>query len=262
MSNQFPEGDRPEEPSAPDFQAQPPVSSDQAYPYGSPNQAQASEVPPPDQPGSAYPYGAAPGAPQPSYGQGQIPPNAPPPGQYPTQNAPQMPYPQQPQQPAAAPTDGMAIAALVTGILGLGIVPLILGIVSLKRIKQTQAGGRGLAIAGIVLGALELIFWIIMLIIFVIAAVAVSNSPTTVSYSSTSSSSSSSSVAPNYDFNQTKIDQELTADPALRTPYEQCSNGNMAACDELFMRSDFGSELEKFGDSCGGKGRTTMFCDQ
>jgi type IV pilus assembly protein PilA len=69
------------------------------------------------------------------------------------------PNPQYPGQPPAGPqeTSGMAIAALVFGILGiclpcpLGLVGIILGIVALNRIGSTPGlGGRGLAIAGIV----------------------------------------------------------------------------------------------------------------
>ena len=56
---------------------------------------------------------------------------------------------------------GLAIAALVTGILGLSIVPIILGAIDLARIKKGSAGsrGRGFDIAGIVLGALALFGW-------------------------------------------------------------------------------------------------------
>jgi type IV pilus assembly protein PilA len=69
------------------------------------------------------------------------------------------PNPQYPGQVGAAPqgTSGMAVAALIFGLLGiclpcpLGLVGIILGIIALQRIGQTPGlGGRGLAIAGIV----------------------------------------------------------------------------------------------------------------
>jgi len=65
---------------------------------------------------------------------------------------------------------GLSIAALVTGILGLGIVPIILGAIDLSKIKNGVAGqsGKGFDIAGIVLGGLALIGWIIAAIILVI----------------------------------------------------------------------------------------------
>jgi len=62
---------------------------------------------------------------------------------------------------ADGPTDGMAIASLVLGILGLlFIIPavpaLVLGILSLSRIKRNPQylKGKGMAIAGIVMGGL------------------------------------------------------------------------------------------------------------
>jgi hypothetical protein len=61
-------------------------------------------------------------------------------------------------------TDGLAIASLVLGILGLicsilaGIPALILGIISLKKIDRSPGlQGRGMAIAGIVLGGLSIL---------------------------------------------------------------------------------------------------------
>ena len=62
---------------------------------------------------------------------------------------------------------GLAIAALVTGILGFSIIPLILGAVELGRIKKglSSPAGKGMSIAGLVLGILEtigIIIWIIV----------------------------------------------------------------------------------------------------
>jgi len=64
---------------------------------------------------------------------------------------------------------GLSIAALVTGILQLGIVPIILGIIDLNKIKSGEASpnGKGFDIAGIVLGGISLL-WIVVVIIFVI----------------------------------------------------------------------------------------------
>lgn len=65
---------------------------------------------------------------------------------------------------------GLSIAALVTGILGMSIIPIILGAVDLSRIKNGAASsrGKGLDIAGIVLGVLAIIGWIIFAIISVV----------------------------------------------------------------------------------------------
>jgi hypothetical protein len=83
------------------------------------------------------------------------------PGQY------NQPLPYGPPQPAT--TDGMSIAALVTGIIGLGAVPVVLGILGLKRTKERGTSGRGLAIAGIVLGAVELAIGAVLVAIGLIA---------------------------------------------------------------------------------------------
>ncbi|WP_339155451.1 DUF4190 domain-containing protein [Actinomadura luteofluorescens] len=92
----------------------------------------------------------------------------PPPG--PGQPGPQAPYPAPPPPmpgdhgpgspygSGAEKTNGLAIAAFVTGLLGcLGVVGLVLGAVALSQISKKGGKGRGLAIAGIVLSCL----WIV-----------------------------------------------------------------------------------------------------
>lgn len=61
------------------------------------------------------------------------------------------------------PANGLAIAALITGILGMGIVPIVLGVLGLKR-----PGGRGMSIAGIVLGVLSLLVTLAVILMFII----------------------------------------------------------------------------------------------
>lgn len=55
------------------------------------------------------------------------------------------------------PTDGFSLAALVTGILGTGPVAFALGAIGLHRTGRAQTAGRGFAIAGIVLGGLQML---------------------------------------------------------------------------------------------------------
>lgn len=77
----------------------------------------------------------------------------------------------------AAPTrslpTGMAVAALVLGILGLltsafllggllGLVAVILGVIALSKIKRGEAGGRGMAIGGIITGILAMLVTILI----------------------------------------------------------------------------------------------------
>jgi drug/metabolite transporter (DMT)-like permease len=57
----------------------------------------------------------------------------------------------------------MAIASIVASAIGVlcgigSIVGIALGIVALNQIKQSREGGHGLAIAGIVVGGVTLVF--------------------------------------------------------------------------------------------------------
>lgn len=65
-------------------------------------------------------------------------------------------------------TNGLAIAALVLGLLGFGLLPVIFGHVALGQIKRTGEGGSGLALAGLILGYLGLIATI-LIVIFAVA---------------------------------------------------------------------------------------------
>jgi len=80
------------------------------------------------------------------------------------------------QLPYAAPrTNGLAIASLVLGILWLwwtgSLLALILGYASLRQIRQRGDAGRGIAIAGIVLGWVGVGLGVILAILIVLAAI-------------------------------------------------------------------------------------------
>lgn len=68
---------------------------------------------------------------------------------------------------------GLSIAALVTGILGLSIIPVILGSVDLSRIKKGLASprGRGFDIAGIVLGVIGILVWLVIIIVMTVLGI-------------------------------------------------------------------------------------------
>lgn len=104
-------------------------------------------------------------------------------GPRPTAGVPQG-YPQYPQPvppaPYAAyqppPSNGFAIASFVTSLVGTfllfgisGIVGIVLGIIALGRSKETEGAGRGLAIAGIVIGTLQWVLLAVVVVIFVLA---------------------------------------------------------------------------------------------
>ena len=119
--------------------------------------------PPPEVPPGHPPNVPAPPAPGP-------PPAAPPPAVY----APgQIAY--GPPQPTS--TNGMAIASLVLGILWLywigSILALIFGYIAKRQIDESQGRqtGRGMAIAGIVLGWIGVGVGVIGLILAIVAGV-------------------------------------------------------------------------------------------
>ena len=65
------------------------------------------------------------------------------------------------QPPAAAPRwDGVSIAALVTGIAGLGPVPVVLGAVGAAHTTRRGRRGRWMAWVGLVLGIVSMVTWV------------------------------------------------------------------------------------------------------
>ena len=100
-------------------------------------------------------------------GASAAPPSMPPGGQAMPGRPPMQPQPVpyghagvygQPQQ-----TSGLAIAALVLGIIGLiipglGLIGVVLGIIALTKMRDPRVGGKGLAIGGIAVGAVSILW--------------------------------------------------------------------------------------------------------
>ena len=116
----------------------------------------------PQQPGQA-PYG------QPQYGQGpygQPQYGYPPPGNWPT------PYGYGYPAAGGTGTNGLATAALICGAGGfiVGVtapVAIGLGIAALVQIKNRQQDGKGMAIAGLVLGAVVTLGWVLLIALMI-----------------------------------------------------------------------------------------------
>ncbi|MFB7877357.1 DUF4190 domain-containing protein [Nocardia sp. NPDC056064] len=156
----------------------------------------------PSQPPQSPSYPSAPQYPQqpppslskqPDYQQPAPPPSQP---QYPNYQQPSGPqYPQQPQQPGyggypgpgyqpygAYPppqgTNGLAIGALVSSLIGFcscglgSIVGIILGVMALNQIKERGGEGKGMAQAGIWIGALAIVGWVLYLVFVVVLGLA------------------------------------------------------------------------------------------
>jgi hypothetical protein len=127
------------------------------------------------------PYGQPPSGQYPAYGQ-------PPSGQYPAYGQPpsgQYPAYGQPQYAAYGgyprPMNGKAQAALWTGIALLvlsccgagifGVVPIVLGVKARSEIRATggQQSGDGLALAGVITGAIALVLSLAFIVLVVVA---------------------------------------------------------------------------------------------
>ena len=100
------------------------------------------------------------------------------------QPPPQAWRPPPPPAYAKAPSQALAIASMIVGILGLffglacfvpviGIVALILGIVALTQINKTPqyVGGKPFAIVGVVTGGLSLLVFVGMMLFLILANV-------------------------------------------------------------------------------------------
>jgi hypothetical protein len=188
---QAPEARPWEEFAPPAYAGQPPIQSEPNAPFNPPP---PGPVPPWNPPTSGPPPPAYPPPPgyqdTPAYGSPSYPPpppqyghSYPPPGYRggyggpPGYPGPYGPY--QPYRDRSHETNGLAIASLITSIAGglLGIplsfaligilfpvVGAVLGVVSLNQIKRTNQQGRGLAIAGIAVGATAAVLLVLLVV--------------------------------------------------------------------------------------------------
>jgi hypothetical protein len=117
------------------------------------------------QPGYGGGYGDQPNSQQ-NLGYGQLPPSGgygygqqQPPGYYPPPHPPRS-------------TNGMAVASLVLGIIGLvfcgltSIPGVILGHIALNRIKKTGEDGSGMAVGGLVTSYITVVIWLLCWLFF------------------------------------------------------------------------------------------------
>jgi hypothetical protein len=76
--------------------------------------------------------------------------------------------------PEAPGTNGLAIAALVLGILWIywlgSILAIIFGHIALSQTKKTGQSGRGMAIAGLVLGYVGLAVVVLIFLVFAVGS--------------------------------------------------------------------------------------------
>ena len=132
--------------------------------YEAPPIEQAPLFPPPPPYGAGY---SAPGYPPPppgypAAGPAYPPPYPPPPPEY------GAPYPggYGPPMAPAGGTNPLAIFSLVASCVGLlcgfgSIIGIVLGVIAMNQIKKTGQQGRGLAVAGVAVGAISLVISVI-----------------------------------------------------------------------------------------------------
>ncbi|HEU5459941.1 MAG TPA: DUF4190 domain-containing protein [Pyrinomonadaceae bacterium] len=89
--------------------------------------------------------------------------------------------PPPPYRPAHQPSQSLALASMITGIVGLvaggclgpipGIIALALGLSALSQIKKSPEhfGGKPYATAGVIIGAVNIAFYVLLILWFVLA---------------------------------------------------------------------------------------------
>lgn len=115
-----------------------------------------------------------------------LPRDAPLPGGWiaPDERPPMSPGPWQPPAPPIRtnkqPSQALALASMITGIFGIvtggcfgpipGLIALVLGWMALSQIKKSpdQFGGKSYALAGLILGSLNVAFYILLLLWFLV----------------------------------------------------------------------------------------------
>ncbi|MBK0422432.1 DUF4190 domain-containing protein [Leucobacter sp. CSA2] len=181
------QGKQPESPKshAPE-QPQPPLQPGSSAQPPQPMQPPQSVQPPVIQPPSA-PYsvpGVAPAAPGNADGDVPTPPAPPVP-----------PQPGQPMAPQGAPQAPMNTLAIISfvGAFFIGLVGVVCGHISLSQIKKTGERGRGFALAGTIIGYVQMAIVILAIVFsFIVAGIATTAGMATLNEIDRSASASSS----------------------------------------------------------------------
>lgn len=70
--------------------------------------------------------------------------------------------------PVPQPTNVLAIIALVLSLMGMSIGGVITGHISLAQIRRTAEQGRGMALAGLIIGYIGCAFWLLALVFVIV----------------------------------------------------------------------------------------------
>jgi len=183
---------------------------------------------------------AAPQAPQPAAPQAPQP--AAPQGFEPAAAAPAPPAaPQAPayaQQPAPQQTNPLAIVALV-GSFFIGLVGIICGHIALGQIKKSngQQGGRGLALAGTIIGYVNTAIWVLVIVFSIVAA----------SIAGAALSAASTEVQQQAEEIQEQLEELPETDPSTEAPAEATGDRSAEFCAAFTRLSEVGSNVSADG---------------
>ncbi|MCL2453779.1 MAG: DUF4190 domain-containing protein [Micrococcales bacterium] len=115
------------------------------------------------QPAYAQPGYGQPGHGQPGYGQPPY--------------AQQAVYYQQTVYAPGPPSNGMAIASLISSLVGIlvwgigAVVGVILGHIAMKQLRTSGEAGKGMATAGLIIGYIQIGFWVLALLVWLVIIV-------------------------------------------------------------------------------------------
>lgn len=184
------------------------------------------------------------------------PPEAPPPAS---------PPPAAPQKQAS---NGLAIAALITGILAAavafvplfgmivaipgGIAAIVLGIFARNRAKEV--GGAGLAMAGIITGAAAIVISLVWaLVVGAIFSQVDADLRDTLDNLEQIDRIDAPAPPASADDPDTSTYAPEGDDPEMQRLIDQCAANDMDACNDLYLQTPLGSEAEEFGATCGAR---------
>lgn len=80
------------------------------------------------------------------------------------------PYYRQPGYYPPRRTNGVAVAALITAFL-FSPAGIVLGIIARKQIRQTGEEGWGMATAGLIVGAVLTVLWLLAIVAWIVLVV-------------------------------------------------------------------------------------------
>lgn len=187
-----------------------------------------------------------------------------------------------------APRDVRGVAALVTGLLGLGPVAIALGISAVRHRRREHGIGSGMGLTGIILGSLQTLLYV--LIVVVALGVTAAGNTDRAELRASCAEGAMAACDDLYWGSPVHSDDEAFGatcagrraagspgscvdaadgsaipltygdDPVLDELWDSCEAGELDSCDDLYSQSPGDSEYLAFGGSCGNRGNDSRWC--